>query len=201
MPQPVAKPLQGIIVCAKSVLSHEYWSFSMIPSDIFFQNGALINPYIKAENHHLLHDFAYGSGDGFLISTAYAQTGGAATGADFFGSFLLPLLLIFVVFYFLLIRPQNKKLKEHRQMIEALRRGDKVVTGGGIIGSISKVDNDAEITVEIAEKVRVKVLRHTITEVLNKPQPVNPSTKTPAKTTKTTRKRTGSTRKQSGKTK
>ncbi len=137
----------------------------------------------------------------FLVSPAHAQTGGAATGADLFGGFLLPLLLIFVVFYFLLIRPQNKKLKEHRQMVEALRRGDKVVTSGGIIGSISKVDNDTEITIEIAEKVRVKVLRHAITEVLNKPQPVGQSVDQSAKTRTTTRRTSSSSRTRKRKTK
>ncbi len=172
-----------------------------------FSQDNFVNFLVQAD-HHFIGDFVSDFVDGFLISTAQAQAGGAATGADFFGSFLLPLLLIFVVFYFLLIRPQNKKLKEHRQMIEALRRGDKVVTGGGIIGSVSKIDNDAEITVEIAEKVRVKVLRHTITEVLNKPQPISPSTKTPTKTpskaptktpTKTPSKRAGRTRKRAAK--
>ena len=69
-----------------------------------------------------------------FISTAYAQTGGAPGGAFDLVSFL-PLILIFVVFYFLLIRPQQKKMKEHRSMLDALRRGDRVVTGGGIVGT------------------------------------------------------------------
>ena len=84
---------------------------------------------------------------------------------------LLPLVLIFVVFYFLLIRPQQKKMKEHRNMVEALRRGDRVITGGGIYGKVSKVINDGEVQVEIADGVRVRVQRHTIATVLSKTDP------------------------------
>ena len=105
-----------------------------------------------------------------LISPAYAQAGGAA-GGDFFVS-LMPLILIFVVFYFLLIRPQQQKLKLHRQMIENLKKGDQVVTAGGILGKITRVEaGDATVQVEIAPNVQVKVARHTITEVVGKPQP------------------------------
>jgi preprotein translocase subunit YajC len=85
---------------------------------------------------------------------------------------LLPLILIFVVFYFLLIRPQQKRMKEHRAMLSALRRGDRVVTGGGIIGQIVKVSGDDELTVEIADGVRVKILRSTVANVLAKTEPV-----------------------------
>ncbi len=81
---------------------------------------------------------------------------------------LLPLVLIFVVFYFLLIRPQQKRVKEHKAMVEALRRGDRVVTAGGLIGKVSKVLNDSEIQVEIAENVKVRVQRGSITAVLAK---------------------------------
>jgi preprotein translocase subunit YajC len=83
---------------------------------------------------------------------------------------LAPLILIFVVFYFLLIRPQQKRMKEHREMLANLRRGDRVVTGGGIIGQIVKVGED-ELTVEIGEGMRVKVLRSTVSSVLSKPEP------------------------------
>ena len=83
---------------------------------------------------------------------------------------LMPLLLIFVVFYFLLIRPQQKKMKQHRELISALKRGDRVLTAGGIIGSVVKVE-DAELLVEIAKDVRVRVARSTISDVLSKPQP------------------------------
>ena len=74
-----------------------------------------------------------------LISPAYAQAGGAPAGFDLIS--LMPLVLIFVVFYFLLIRPQQKKMKTHRDMIGALKRGDKVLTGGGIIGTVVKVED------------------------------------------------------------
>lgn len=84
---------------------------------------------------------------------------------------LLPLVLIFVVFYFLLIRPQQKKMKTHRTMVDALKRGDKVITGGGLLGTVTKAPEGNEIIIEIAEGVRVKVMRHTIQEILTKPQP------------------------------
>ena len=104
-----------------------------------------------------------------FVSTAYAQAADGAGAAGLMS--FLPLVLIFVVFYFLLIRPQQKKLKEHKGMLEALRRGDRVVTGGGIIGTITKVGADDELVVEIAEGVRVRVLRSTINLVLAKTEP------------------------------
>ncbi len=106
-----------------------------------------------------------------LISPAYAQAGGAPAGGDFFVS-LMPLVLIFVVFYFLLIRPQQQKVKLHRQMVEGLKRGDQVVTAGGILGKVTRVEaGDATLMVEIAPNVQVKVARHTISEVVGKTQP------------------------------
>ncbi len=84
---------------------------------------------------------------------------------------LIPFVLIFVIMYFLLIRPQQKRLKEHKAMIAALRRGDQVVTQGGLIGKISKVKDDTEVEVEIAEGVRVRVMRSTITQVMSKTEP------------------------------
>ncbi len=108
-----------------------------------------------------------------FISEAYAQAAGAP-GAGGFESLqqFLPLVLIFVVFYFLLLRPQQKKMKAHREMVSQLRRGDRVLTQGGIVGQIAKVINDAEVTVEIAEGVRVRMMRSAITEVLAKTEPV-----------------------------
>jgi preprotein translocase subunit YajC len=103
-----------------------------------------------------------------LISPALAQAGGAAPGFDFIS--LLPLILIFVVFYFLLIRPQQKKMKAHREMVGALKRGDKVLTSGGIIGTIVKVE-DHELLVEIAKDVRVRVARGMISDLVGKPEP------------------------------
>ncbi len=100
-----------------------------------------------------------------LISEAFAQAGGGTT--DMLTS-LLPLVLIFVVFYFLLIRPQQKKMKEHKAMIEAVRRGDIVTTSGGIIGKVAKVQEDGVVQLEIAEGVKVKVVKGTISEVRSK---------------------------------
>jgi len=108
-----------------------------------------------------------------LISPAYAQAPGGG-GGDILVS-LLPIILIFVVFYFLLIRPQQKKVKQHRAMIEAVRRGDRIVTSGGIIGTITKVISDGEVEVEIAQGTRVRVIRHTISEVLDKSDPATRS--------------------------
>jgi preprotein translocase subunit YajC len=102
-----------------------------------------------------------------LISPAYAQAG-APPGFDLIS--LLPLVLIFVVFYFLLIRPQQKKMKAHREMISGIKRGDKVLTSGGIIGSVVKVE-EGELLVEIAKDVRVRVARGTISDLLSKPEP------------------------------
>jgi preprotein translocase subunit YajC len=85
----------------------------------------------------------------------------------------LPLILIFAVFYFLLIRPQQKKLKAHQDMLANIRRGDKVVTNGGIIGTVVKLTNDRELQVEISENVRVRVLRSMIAEILAKTEPAN----------------------------
>ncbi|HEX7966767.1 MAG TPA: preprotein translocase subunit YajC [Stellaceae bacterium] len=107
-----------------------------------------------------------------FISPAYAQA---------FGSFgdstntlvqFAPFVLIFVVFYFFLIRPQQQKAKEHRNMLTALRRGDRVVTGGGIVGTVAKVVGDDEVLVDIADNTRVRVVRSTITSVLAKTEPV-----------------------------
>lgn len=105
-----------------------------------------------------------------LISPAYAQdaSGALATATQF-----LPLVLIFIVFYFLLIRPQQTKQKEMRAMLAAVRRGDKVVTGGGILGLVTKVkEGSNEIEVELAPNVRVTVLRDTLASVV-KSTPAN----------------------------
>ena len=85
----------------------------------------------------------------------------------------LPLILIFAIMYFLLIRPQQKKMKQHQNMVEALRRGDQVITQGGVIGKVSKVKEDGELEVEIAEGVKVRVVKSTIAQVLNKTEPAS----------------------------
>lgn len=100
----------------------------------------------------------------FFISSAVAQDG-AAGGGGFMG--LLPLLLIFAVFYFFLIRPQMKQAREHRQMVEALAKGDEVVTSGGMMGKITKLGDD-HILLEIAANIEVRVQKHAVTAVLPK---------------------------------
>lgn len=105
---------------------------------------------------------------GFFIQDAYAQ--GAAPAGDPWLS-MLPLVIIFVVFYFLLIRPQQQKMKQHRQLLSGIRRNDRVLTGGGIIGTVTKVTGDREVAVEIADGVRVRVLRSMIAEVMAKTEP------------------------------
>lgn len=85
---------------------------------------------------------------------------------------ILPFVLIFVVFYFFLIRPQQAKAKQLKAMLDGLRRGDRVVTGGGIIGTIAKVVNDDELLIDIADGVRVRALRTSVTSVLAKTEPV-----------------------------
>jgi len=106
-----------------------------------------------------------------FISPAFAQTSGTGFSDPSALLQFLPLALIFMVFYFLLLRPQQKKQKEHRSMVDALRRGDRIVTGGGILGSVSRVVSPEEVEVDIASGVRVRVLRSTITSVLSKPDP------------------------------
>jgi preprotein translocase subunit YajC len=90
--------------------------------------------------------------------------------ANAIGQFL-PLILIFAIMYFLLIRPQQKKMKEHQKMVSDLRRGDQVVTQGGLIGKVSKIKDDNEVEVELAEGVKVRVVRSTIAQVLSKTEP------------------------------
>lgn len=103
-----------------------------------------------------------------LATPAYAQAavGGGAGGLVGF----VPILLIFVIMYFLMIRPQQKKLKDHKAMVSALRRGDQVVTSGGMIGKVVKVA-DAEIEVELAPNVKVRVIKSTIAQVTSKTEP------------------------------
>lgn len=84
---------------------------------------------------------------------------------------IIPFILIFGIMYFLLIRPQQKKVKEHQEMVGALRRGDQVVTQGGLIGKVSKVKDDNEVEIEIAAGVNVRVVRSTIAQVVNKTEP------------------------------
>ncbi len=105
-----------------------------------------------------------------FATPAYAQAAGGGMAA--FGSFV-PLILIFAIMYFLLIRPQQKKLKDHQKMVANVRRGDQVVTQGGVIGKIAKVKDDNEVEIEIATGVKVRVVKSTIAQVLSKTEPAN----------------------------
>jgi preprotein translocase subunit YajC len=101
-----------------------------------------------------------------FASPAYAQAAGSASAGAGTAAFLqfAPLVLIFVIFYFLLIRPQQKRMKEHRATIDAVKKNDTVVTGGGLIGKVTRVD-ETEVEVEIAPGVRVKAVKSTLTGV------------------------------------
>lgn len=106
-----------------------------------------------------------------LVTPAYAQAAGAA-GPSLIAQ--LPFFIaIFAIFYFLLIRPQQKKLKQHTAMIEALRRGDQIVTAGGLVGKVTKVRDDGEVEVELAKDVNVRVVKHTIQTVRSKTEPAS----------------------------
>ena len=83
----------------------------------------------------------------------------------------IPIILIFVIMYFLLIRPQQKKIKEHKMMVDGIRRGDQVLTQGGIIGKITKVKEGEEVEVEIASNVKVTIIKSTVVNVINKSEP------------------------------
>ena len=100
-----------------------------------------------------------------LVNIAYAQASQSAGGQSFIIQ-LLPLILIFVVFYFLLIRPQQKRVKQHREMVTNLKVGNQVITSGGILAKIVKVDDNNYITISISDGVSVKIKRDTITEVI-----------------------------------
>jgi len=94
-----------------------------------------------------------------IITPAYAEAAPAAGGSGF--ASLIPLVLIMVIFYFLLIRPQQKKLKEHRNLVDQLKKGDKIITGGGLYATVIDVKDDT-LKVEIADGVRIKIKRDTI---------------------------------------
>ncbi|MEP1934593.1 MAG: preprotein translocase subunit YajC [Roseibium sp.] len=108
-----------------------------------------------------------------LITPAYAQTAGIG-GPDFLMS-LLPFVAIFAIMYFLIIRPQRQRMKQHQELVSNLRRGDTVVTTGGLIGKVAKVVDDGEIQVELSEGVKVRVVRSMVQEVRSKGEPAKDS--------------------------
>lgn len=105
-----------------------------------------------------------------FITPAYAQAAAGGGGGALLQ--ILPFVAIFAIMYFLIIRPQQKRIKQHKEMVTALARGDTVVTAGGLIGKVVKITNDNDLLVELATDVRVKVIRGTISEVRTKGKPV-----------------------------
>lgn len=118
-----------------------------------------------------------------LISTAYAQAAASQAGGF---DFLIPLVLIGLVMYFLMIRPQQRKAKQHREMLSKVRRGDKVMTSGGIVGTVSKApqEGETEVEIEIAHDVKIKIVRQAIADVLTKTEPVGGDSSSGATVTK-----------------
>ncbi len=105
-----------------------------------------------------------------FITEAFAQTAGGGSATSLLVQFM-PIILIFVIMYFLILRPQQQKARHHREMVANLRRGDTVVTNGGLIGKVAKVDEN-ELQVELAEGVRVRIVRAMVAEVRAKGEPV-----------------------------
>ena len=118
-----------------------------------------------------------------FISSLHAQSAAAAGGFDF--TALMPFALIIGVFYFLIIRPQSKRNKERQEMIGNIRRGDRIVTAGGIIGSVHAIVSDTELEVEISKDTIVRIARGTVSQVMDKTVPISnddkPKKKTPAR--------------------
>ena len=113
-----------------------------------------------------------------LITSAYAQMPSFMSGgSDNMLVSLLPFILIFVIMYFLILRPQQKRVKQHQEMVKNVRRGDTVVTSGGLIGKVTKVTDDEQIEVEVAEGVRVRQMKSMIAEVRAKGEPVKEESK------------------------
>lgn len=106
-----------------------------------------------------------------FVTPAFAQSGGGAGGPDFIMS-LLPFILIFAIMYFLIIRPQRQAQKKRQEMLDAIRRGDTVITGGGLVGKVTKVGADQELEIEIAKGIKVTVLRSMMADVRVKGEPV-----------------------------
>jgi len=106
-----------------------------------------------------------------VITPAFAQSAGSAGGGDMLIQ-LVPFILIFVIMWFLIIRPQQRRVKAHQEMIKNVRRGDTIVTSGGLVAKVTKVVDDGEIEVEIAEGVKARLVRGMISEVRSKSEPV-----------------------------
>ncbi len=106
-----------------------------------------------------------------FATPAYAQAAAGVSGTASMFANIMPLVLVFGIMYFLLIRPQQRKMKEHKALVAALRRGDQVITSGGILGKVVKDVDGNIVEIEIAEGVKVKVIKSTITSVVSKTEP------------------------------
>ena len=111
-----------------------------------------------------------------FITPAYAQAAGSGGATDLIGM-ILPLVLIMGVFYFLLIRPQQKKMKDHQEMLKKVSKGDTIITSGGLIGKVVKVIDDNELQVEMGDNIRLRVLRSGIADVRTRGEPVKTESK------------------------
>lgn len=106
-----------------------------------------------------------------FITPAYAQAAGSPGAGDFLGM-ILPLVAIMAVFYFLLIRPQQRKMKEHQEMLKKVGKGDTIITTGGLIGKVVKVIDDNELQVEVGENIKVRIVRSGVSDVRARGEPV-----------------------------
>jgi preprotein translocase subunit YajC len=117
-----------------------------------------------------------------LITPAFAQAAGSAGDANSMMMSLLPFALIFVIMYFLILRPQQKKVKEHAEMVKNVRRGDTIITSGGLVGKVTKVVDDDVVEFEVADGIRARQMRQMITGVRAKGEPVSDRPETEGKT-------------------
>mgnify|MGYP001074924272 CR=1 FL=1 len=107
-----------------------------------------------------------------FVTPAYAQGAAGGGGMELFSSFV-PIILLIAIFWFLIFRPQQKRMKEHKAMLDAVKRGDTVVTNGGIVGKVTKVVENEDLEIEVAQGVKVKVVRTMIADVRTKSEPIN----------------------------
>jgi preprotein translocase subunit YajC len=117
-----------------------------------------------------------------LITPAFAQAAGAAGDTGSMAMSLLPFALIFVIMYFLILRPQQKKVKEHAEMVKNVRRGDTIITSGGLVGKVTKVIDDDTVEFEVADGIRARQMRQMITGVRAKGEPLSDRPETDGKT-------------------
>ncbi|MBO0663433.1 preprotein translocase subunit YajC [Jiella sp. MQZ9-1] len=112
-----------------------------------------------------------------FVSEAFAQTGATAAGGSELLISVLPFIAVFAIMYFLIIRPQRSQMKKREEMLKNIRRGDTVVTGGGIVGKVTKVHDNGELEVQISDQVRVRVLQGTLSDVRVKGEPAAANSK------------------------